>query len=327
MRTVAWSLVSAALAALAAPPPAVVPAYLQGHGPARLAIEGGEVQDGKVRVPLSGELRVTVSLEGGAGLEAEPVKAVEPAASWQVRGPVLPPEKVTLPGGRVRWQQQLRVEPLQPGDGSLMIPPLRYRTGAEAADWQTVPWEPVPVQVTTEVSAADLKQLRDIGPPERPDVAAPLPLWPALAALGVVFLTLALVLWVRRRRRPAPPVPLPPHAWALRELDRLEALGLPAKGEFNRYHTLLADTVRRYLELRFGVPAPQRTTAEFLQAVRATSHLTPEQQELLGELLQRCDLAKFAGAMPSAEECGAVAVMARSFVEQTAAAAPTPAPT
>ncbi len=38
MRTVAWSLVSAALAALAAPPPAVVPAYLQGHGPARLAI-------------------------------------------------------------------------------------------------------------------------------------------------------------------------------------------------------------------------------------------------------------------------------------------------
>ena len=42
-----------------------------------------------------------------------------------------------------------------------------------------------------------------------------------LVALGAVLLTLAVVLWVRRRRRPVPPAPLPPHTWALRELDRL----------------------------------------------------------------------------------------------------------
>jgi hypothetical protein len=322
MTTAFWCLLSAALAAPTGVPPAG-PAYIQAHGAGRLVIEGGEVQEGKVRVPLSGQLRVVVSVQGDAGLEAEPIKAVEPAASWQVHGPAAPPQKIALPGSRVRWQQQLVIEPLQPGEGPLAVPPLRYRTGA-AADWQALAWDPVPVQVTTEASA-DLKQLRDITPPERPDVAPAPPLWPALAALGVALLALATVLWVRRRRRPAPPAPLPPAAWALRELDRLEALDIPARGEWSRYHTLLADTVRRYLELRFGVPAPQRTTAEFLEAVRATSHLTEDQQAQLAELLRRCDLAKFAAATPSVEECRAAILVARTFVEQSAAAPLAPA--
>ncbi|HJT79152.1 MAG TPA: hypothetical protein VJ739_18290 [Gemmataceae bacterium] len=318
MTTAAWFglLVSAAVTASA--PPAL--AYFQERGPARLVVEGGEVQQGKVQVPLSGQLRLTITLEGGAGLKAEPVKTVTPAETWQVRGPGSLPEREALPGGGVRWRQQLLLEPLQPGESSLTVPPLRYRTSADAAA-QTAVWAPVPVKVTTEVSAASLKELRDGPPPERPDVPPSPRLWPPLAALAAVVVALAVVFWVRRLRRPAPPAPLPPPAWALQELDRLEALDLPAQGEFNRYHTLLADTVRRYLELRFGVPAPQRTTAEFLEAVRATSHLGPEQETLLADLLERCDLAKFAGATPSAAQCREVAAAARSFVEQTAAPA------
>jgi hypothetical protein len=111
-------------------------------------------------------------------------------------------------------------------------------------------------------------------------------------------------------------------------LDRVAAQDLPARGEINLYHTLLSDTVRRYLELRFQLPASHQTTAEFLAAVAGSDQLTAAQRELLRDFFERCDLAKFAGASSSPEECAALAEQARSFVAETgapAAANPTPA--
>jgi hypothetical protein len=86
-----------------------------------------------------------------------------------------------------------------------------------------------------------------------------------------------------------------------------------------RYHTLLSDIVRRYLELRFQLHAPQQSTDEFLEAMRRSPRLTAEQEGLLRDFLRQCDLAKFARAGFSAEECQAAARVARTFVEQTPA--------
>jgi hypothetical protein len=58
---------------------------------------------------------------------------------------------------------------------------------------------------------------------------------------------------------------------------------------------------------------------EFFQAVEGSDQLTPAQRELLRELLERCDLAKFARAVPSPGECAAVAAQARSFIADTSA--------
>ncbi len=88
-----------------------------------------------------------------------------------------------------------------------------------------------------------------------------------------------------------------------------------------RFHTELSDVVRRYLELRFQLRAPRQTTAEFLESMRDAPQLTGEQQALLRDLLERCDLAKFARAAAPPEECQAAAAMARTFVQQTAAPA------
>jgi hypothetical protein len=123
--------------------------------------------------------------------------------------------------------------------------------------------------------------------------------------------------WELRRRLAGPPRPLTPHEWAARELARIEALGLPAAGEVERFHTLVSDLVRFYLERRFQLPASHQTTAEFLETMRRAPQLTAAQQGLLRDFLGRCDMAKFARAAPSAEECAAVAGMARSFVEET----------
>ncbi|HMF12209.1 MAG TPA: hypothetical protein VKE94_07880, partial [Gemmataceae bacterium] len=87
---------------------------------------------------------------------------------------------------------------------------------------------------------------------------------------------------------------------------------------------LVSDTIRRYLELRFRLRAPRQTTAEFLEAMRQSPNLNADQRTLLRDFLERCDLAKFARAEYSVEECKATAAMARSFVDQTKPAPPPP---
>jgi hypothetical protein len=111
---------------------------------------------------------------------------------------------------------------------------------------------------------------------------------------------------------------VPPDRWALAELDRIDGLGLPEAGDVERYHTLLSDVVRGYLERRYRLPASRQTTPEFLKAVAAAGLLTPARQAVLGGFLERCDLAKFARAGYSADECRAAAAMARELVEQSA---------
>ena len=114
------------------------------------------------------------------------------------------------------------------------------------------------------------------------------------------------------------------HQWALAELDKVEAQRLPEAGQIEQYHTLLSDTVRRYLELRFGLHALRQSTEEFLATVGQASSLSQLQQQLLHDFLQRCDLAKFARAGFSMEECRAVAIMARDIVLQTRSDTPGP---
>jgi hypothetical protein len=165
---------------------------------------------------------------------------------------------------------------------------------------------------------ADLSQMRDITGIEKLPVEPADHRWLVGLGIGVGLLVLALpVAWWLRRRAARPEPVVPPGSWALAELDRVEALGLPAAGEVERYHTLLSDVVRRYLELRFALRAPQQSTEEFLEAMRHSPQLPAEQQELLRDFLRRCDLAKFARAGFSEEECRVAGRTAREFVEQT----------
>jgi hypothetical protein len=309
-----------ACAAAADPGPAP---YIRQRGPARLAIEGGTPQGGKLEVPLSGTLRVVLSVEGGHALEVETGKAITTSEGWSV-SPSGQPQRSTLPEGRVRWQQEFLLSPAKPGALPLAIAPLRYREAAGA--WKTIAWGPVPVLVTTEVDSADLKQLHDIPGPLGYPPPPPWPRWPLGVAIGLALAAAGVVLW-RLRRRPGPEAPPPsPTEWALGQLDRLDQLNLPGQGEINRYFTLLSDTLRRYLELRFQLRAPRQTTAEFLQTPETTRQLSPAQQELLRDFLQRCDLAKFARAPASPEECRSAADLARLFIAETSPATPAGAP-
>jgi hypothetical protein len=69
----------------------------------------------------------------------------------------------------------------------------------------------------------------------------------------------------------------------------------------------LADVLRTFVERRYGLPATKRTTGELSAAESAVAGgVVP--------VLERCDLAKFAAAPPTADECRELLARARAVV-------------
>ena len=156
----------------------------------------------------------------------------------------------------------------------------------------------------------------DIRPPKPPLV---LPgswaVWglPVLVALLLALAWLAWRRYQRERRRPLLALFIPPYR---RALERLRA-ALDQMHDPHRFVVIISDTLRVYLEERFHLHAPERTTEEFLTEVRAGQLLTPLQQQLMADFLTRCDLVKFARYEPGEPELRELYDAAVRLVEET----------
>jgi hypothetical protein len=266
---------------------------------------------GVVEIRLSDVLEVTLTVDGRADLEVKAPRALTTAENWKVESPTAP-IVISLERDRHRWRQLFLLYPLAPGRQVLDVQPLLYRE--RRGEWTTVNWKPIVIEVATSVTQADARNLRDITPIE--EVPEPggsgMGLWLAAGAAAVVLGVVVLLLW-HRRRRPAP-ASLTPRQSAFRELDRISALKLPDAGEVERFHTMLSNVIRRFLENCYGLPARRQTTPEFLRAMNSSNHLSPPQRALLHDFLDRCDLAKFAGDRPTSAKCRETEELARKII-------------
>ena len=142
--------------------------------------------------------------------------------------------------------------------------------------------------------------------------------WWAIAA-GAAASALGFTWWLRSRRAPEPAEPpLPPAEWALREMDRLEQDRLAERGEVEGFFVRLSDVVRTYVERRFSIAAPERTTQEFLREASRHPDLRGGHEQALGAFLRSADMVKFAAVRPGAEHCSQALAAMRGFVERTA---------
>ena len=91
----------------------------------------------------------------------------------------------------------------------------------------------------------------------------------------------------------------------------------PAAETADAWFVELSAIVRRYLEQRYDIRAPELTTEEFLLVATARPELTADHRRLLTSFLERCDRVKFAGYRPAAGESMATHEAARGFVEDT----------
>lgn len=155
--------------------------------------------------------------------------------------------------------------------------------------------------------------LRDIkAPVEIPDYW--IYLWIGLGVLAAILLGwLVWKYWLKRWLQPPPPTPVPAHLRAHKKLQQALAL----INEPKPFVTAVSDTLRIYLEERFDLHAPDRTTDEFLSELQATTTLDAEQKKRLGEFLNHCDLVKFARHEPTQEELLGLHRAAVTLVDET----------
>lgn len=104
---------------------------------------------------------------------------------------------------------------------------------------------------------------------------------------------------------------------AVAQLRALEQAGAPDPAAADAWFVALSAIVRRYLEQRYEIRAPELTTEEFLQVATARPELSGEHRGLLRSFLERCDRVKFAGYRPDADESLATLAAARGFIEDT----------
>src|SRR5262249_4590664 len=133
------------------------------------------------------------------------------------------------------------------------------------------------------------------------------------AALALV--AVAGVIAIRRRRRTA--VVRDALEDALARLAALEAGGLPAPEAADSWYVEISAIVRRYLEDRFALRAPELTTEEFLARAGDSARLALAHRALLRSFLERCDRVKFAAYRPPESESREVIAAARRFLEET----------
>jgi hypothetical protein len=85
------------------------------------------------------------------------------------------------------------------------------------------------------------------------------------------------------------------------------------------FYSTLSDIVRRYLEDRFRLRAPEMTTEEFLLVTSRDGRLAAGHRRLLGDFLTESDLVKFARHVPTLSDGERAFEAARRFVTDTTA--------
>jgi hypothetical protein len=148
----------------------------------------------------------------------------------------------------------------------------------------------------------------------------------ALIAAGFLLL-LGILLWrrarARRERLPTPAEVQAAQEDALAELEKLRPLIQVATSR--QYAIGASGVVRRYIERRFGIRAPKRSTEEFLLEAQSSQRLDGRHRTNLAGFLAGCDFLKFARALaevPELEQLHRAAVLVISETQKEAA--PTP---
>ncbi|MBI1879073.1 MAG: hypothetical protein HYR94_12785 [Chloroflexi bacterium] len=173
----------------------------------------------------------------------------------------------------------------------------------------------------------DDTELRDLKP--QADLALP-PIWPwvvaiMLLSMFIIGLLVGLGLWLydRRRKRAGlelAPVPFvdtrPPEVIAYTELDRIEALNLPARNQVKEHYSLVDVCLRRYIEGRYEIPALEQTSAEVRAAFRRSPTRAEDAAEFMNIFLES-DLVKFARYVPHADNVNSLINRARTIVTVT----------
>jgi len=272
--------------------------------------------------------RLTLSVEVSAeeGVDVEMPEFGKDLTAFAIRDFREAP--VETVDGKRRWRQEYVLDIFL--SGVYPVPELTAhftdrRKGEENVVESSVSTEPFEVNVRSLVEGEfDPTKFRGLKPP----VEIPISRSWAWAGWGLAGLAaaavVALIGWwvVRRMRRPSVEFIMPAHEWAFAELRRLADAKLVEQEQVHEFYYRLSMIVRMYIERRFRLMAPERTTEEFLVEVQRDQRLSADHRATLGAFLSSCDMVKFALYQPGTREIEQAFDAARDFIEETADRAP-----
>lgn len=109
----------------------------------------------------------------------------------------------------------------------------------------------------------------------------------------------------------------PAYIVALRELEKYRGDKFWAPEKQKSFYSGITDTLKFYIEDRFGVDAPEMTTAELFAALKACKDLTPDLYNETKGLFECADFVKFAKHTASDEDNARAVPTAVRFVTST----------
>lgn len=218
-------------------------------------------------------------------------------------------------GGRVRSSAQFYLTAFQLGD--LEIPDFEVAVLGAGGEREVLRTDRFGIEVVS-VGADEGGDIREIrGPFLIPIGTITLLLW----LLGLLAILGAAAYGYRRWRASRGEVTVeaaaparPAHEIALEALADIEASRMLSRGQVKEYHIAVSETLRRYIEARYRVPALEMTTWEIvagLEKVGVGRDFTGD----LRRLLDQCDLVKFAKVRPASDQAEGILVLGRELVE------------
>lgn len=204
--------------------------------------------------------------------------------------------------------------------GHQSIPPLKISYQGTQGEGEVVTNE-ISIDIKGVLQGDEISgDIKDIIPPA--DVPASFKR--LLSWIGAVFTVLLLsgiIFWLITKRKKKMQerelIVKLPHEIAYELLEGLLKEDLVAKGFIKEYYYRLTGIVRHYIENRFDLLAPERTTEEFLAEMAHTNKLNDIHKRLIREFLERCDMVKYATYDPSVLEIQEIYAAAKRFVDET----------
>jgi hypothetical protein len=230
--------------------------------------------------------------EAGATIDEYEVVAIEP----------ITPDATAATASPRRWSIRTF------GSGPVVLPAITV-----GLDGRTARTQPRTIEVASVAGLdTDPSLHRDIAGEVAVTAPGPGALPWILGGLAAVALAIAGIWWWRRPKPAAPPEPA--DTWALGRIDALLGERLVEQGRVQAFYFGLTDIVRAFIERRYDLAAPDRTTAEFIDEARRHPELGEDAARLLGNLLKAADMVKFAGDRPHVQDCDRAVETIRRFV-------------
>ena len=215
---------------------------------------------------------------------------------------------------------QYRLEPFL--SGTFQIPAFTFEfhdVNNPQENQYKLTTEPVDIEVASLLGEqrANL-QISDIsGVVDMPKQPSYLWIWIFSVLVIITCMTGGVLYFKRKHVKELVRIFKPAHEIAYERLRVLVKQNLIEAGKIKEFYEGISDILRHYIEHRFELRAPERTTEEFLFEIQYSTALSMSEKESLGEFLTHCDMVKFAKYNPTNEQIQKMFDLVKSFIEKT----------